>query len=245
MEIKISEKANEMAETAADFVCGKINQAIQLNGVANVLFATAGSQLLFLGAIQKRGIDWSKITIFHLDEYRGISEDHSASFRKILKGTILGNINPKAAFLIQGDAKDYAREIKRYEKEFLEHPIDVACIGIGENGHIAFNDPHVADFNDPQILKIVQLDEVCRQQQVSEGWFPTFDDVPTEAFTLTIPAIMKSKTISCVVPGRRKVEAVNNTIHGEISTLCPASILRTHPDAVLFLDAQSAAKAVK
>lgn len=242
MEVKIFNEVKKMAEEAANFVSEKIKDAIQEKGNANILLATAGSQLLFLKAIQNKGIDWQKTTIFHLDEYKGISEQHVASFRKILKENILNKINPGAFYLIQGDARNCEKEIARYEKLFKAHPIDVACIGIGENGHIAFNDPHVADFNDPKTLKVVELDETCRQQQVGEGWFPSFADVPQEAFTLTIPAILQSKSISCVVPGSQKADAVYKTIHGEISTSCPASILRTHPDTILFLDAGSASK---
>lgn len=240
MEVKTFDRIENMAEAAADFVSKKINQALSLNGFANILLATAYSQLLFLEAIQKKGIDWSKITIFHLDEYNGLSDQHPASFRKILNDRILGNISPKAVHLIRGDAPDPDQEIRRYTALLDLNPIDVACIGIGENGHIAFNDPHVADFNDPKQMKIVGLDEICRNQQVGEGWFAKFDDVPKEAFTLTIPAIMRSKSISCVVPGRQKADAVYKTLKGEISTACPASILNTHPDTILFLDKESA-----
>lgn len=143
---------------------------------------------------------------------------------------------------LNGDAPDAEAEVLRYENLLKEHPIDIACIGIGENGHIAFNDPPVADFNDPKLVKVVELDEACRKQQLGEGWFPTFDDVPTHALTLTIPAIMGCKHISCVVPDGRKAEAVYNTLNVEISTACPATILRTHPDTVLYLDSESASK---
>lgn len=143
---------------------------------------------------------------------------------------------------VNGDAADIEAEVRRYSELLEAHPVDVACIGIGENGHIAFNDPPVADFNDTKLVKVVELDEGCRKQQLGEGWFPTFDDVPTHALTLTIPAIMGCKHISCVVPNERKAEAVYNTINAEISTTCPATILRTHPDTILYLDQGSAAK---
>jgi glucosamine-6-phosphate deaminase len=143
-------------------------------------------------------------------------------------------------FLINGDAVDIKEEIRAYEAMLKEYPTDIACIGIGENGHIAFNDPPVANFNDPELLKTVQLDEACRRQQVGEGWFPTLEDVPEEAFTLTVPAIMNAKVISCVVPGQRKAQAISNTLNAEIDTACPATVLRRHPHTVLFLDKFSA-----
>ena len=136
--------------------------------------------------------------------------------------------------------KDVEQEVRRYEEALKVHPIDIACIGIGENGHIAFNDPAVADFKDPKLVKVVELDEACRNQQLGEGWFPTFDDVPKEALTLTITAILSCKAISCVVPDERKAQAVYNTLYGDISTSCPGSILRTHKETVLFLDKASA-----
>jgi glucosamine-6-phosphate deaminase len=192
--------------------------------------------------LQKLEIDWEKITVFHLDEYKGMAITHPASFRKYLKERILDNVNPKKVYYLGGDAEDIEAEVARYEDLLRKHPVDVACIGIGENGHIAFNDPPVADFNDPKLVKVVELDEACRKQQLGEGWFPTFDDVPTHALSLTIPAIMGCKHISCVVPDERKAEAVFNTINAEISTACPATILRTHPNTILYLDSSSASK---
>ena len=151
-------------------------------------------------------------------------------------------MTPKKVYFLNGDAENLQKELQRYADLLMKHPIDVACIGIGENGHIAFNDPAVADFEDRKLVKLVTLDEACRNQQLGEGWFPTFDDVPEQALTLTIPAIMSCKSISCVVPDDRKANAVYNTLYGEISTDCPASILRTHPNTTLFLDSDSASK---
>ncbi len=144
--------------------------------------------------------------------------------------------------LIDGDADDLGAEIERYESLLQEHPIDVACIGIGENGHIAFNDPPVADFDDPRLVKEVELDDACRMQQVGEGWFPSLEDAPRRAVTLTIPAIMSSRIISCVVPGERKAAAVRNALNGPVTTACPASVLRRHENVTLFLDRCSAAE---
>lgn len=242
LQIAVFDKNSKMGEAAAEFVHKKLNEAINLNDFANLILATGASQFSFLKALKEQNIDWKKITVFHLDEYKGISDQHPASFRKYLRERILDFVKPLKVYFIEGDANDIDAEIKRYEELLKNHPIDVACIGIGENGHIAFNDPPVANFNDPKWVKVVELDKACRNQQLNEGWFPKLDDVPNQALTLTIPAIVKSKVISCVVPDERKAQAVFNTLFGEISTDCPASILRTHPDAVLFLDSGSVSK---
>src|SRR5690554_3209273 len=242
LKVKVFETESSAGEASAKFVSEQLNKVIQTKGSANLILATGASQFAFIEVLQKLPIDWSKITVFHLDEYKGLPETHPASFRKYLKERILNKVNPAKVYYINGDAPDIEEEVKRYEQLLKEHPIDVACIGIGENGHIAFNDPGVADFNDPKLVKIVELDEACRKQQLGEGWFPTFDDVPTHAITLTITAIMGCKTISCVVPDERKAEAVYNTLNAEISTACPATILRQHPDTVLYLDKGSASK---
>ena len=240
LSIKIYGQTKEMGAAAADYVTSKLNDAIVKKGGANLILATGASQFSFLEALQTKEIDWKKITVFHLDEYKGISESHPASFRKYLKERILNRVAPKKIYFLNGDAANLQLEINNYEEALQAHPIDIACIGIGENGHIAFNDPAVADFKDPKLVKVVELDEACRNQQLGEGWFPSFADVPKEAVTLTITAILNCKAISCVVPDERKAQAVYNSLYGEISTSCPASILRTHPETVLFLDKESA-----
>lgn len=240
LSIEIYGQSKEMGAAAADYVTRKLNDAIVKKGGANLILATGASQFSFLEALQTKEIDWGRITVFHLDEYKGISESHPASFRKYLKERILNKVAPKKIYFLNGDAANLQLEIKNYEEALQAHPIDIACIGIGENGHIAFNDPAVADFQDPKLVKVVELDEACRNQQLGEGWFPSFDDVPKEAVTLTITAIMNCKAISCVVPDERKSQAVYNSLYGDISTSCPASILRTHPETVLFLDKASA-----
>lgn len=242
LKVRIYEEKKQMGEAAADFVAGKIRDAVQQKGAANLILATGTSQFTFLEALKKEDIEWQKVTVFHLDEYIALSEQHPASFRKYLKERILNTVRPHKAYLINGDAEDLAMEIETYEYLLKIHPIDVACIGIGENGHIAFNDPPVADFNDPDWVKIVELDHACRMQQLGEGWFPALQDVPKEAVTLTITAIMNCKAISCIVPDERKAAAIYNTLFAEISTSCPATILRKHPDTVLFLDSPAAAK---
>ena len=240
--VRIYQDEQSAGEASALFVSEHLNKAIELNGFANLILATGASQFAFIEAIKKLEVDWSKITVFHLDEYIGVSKTHPASFRKYLKERIIDVVKPKKMYYINGDVKDIEDEIENYEKLLKAHPIDIACIGIGENGHIAFNDPDIADFNDPKLVKVVQLDDVSRNQQLGEGWFPTLDDVPKEAISLTIPAIMNCKVISCMVPDKRKAEAVYNTLNGEISTDCPATILRQHPNTVLFLDKDSASK---
>lgn len=242
LEIAIHEDPASMGKAAADFVEKKLNEAIAKNNAANLILATGASQFSFLEAFRKRHIDWKKITVFHLDEYKGISDQHPASFRKYLKERILDEVAPKKIYFLNGDVENLEKEMEDYSEALRSHQIDVACIGIGENGHIAFNDPPVADFNDPKLVKLVTLDEACRNQQLGEGWFPTFEDVPKLALTQTIPAIMRCKAISCVVPDTRKAQAVHDTLYNEINTDCPATILRTHPETMLFLDSASAAK---
>lgn len=244
LQVTVYGDPTEMGEAAADFVESKLDEAIRQRGEANLILATGASQFSFLKALQGKVIDWKRITVFHLDEYKGISDQHPASFRKYLRERILDAVSPKKIYFLNGDAPDLEKEVDDYSKALEQHPIDIACIGIGENGHIAFNDPPVADFNDPKWVKLVSLDEDCRNQQLGEGWFPTLDDVPKQALTLTIPAIMHCKTISCVVPDERKATAVHNTLHGEIGTECPATILRTHSDIRLFLDTNSASKII-
>jgi glucosamine-6-phosphate deaminase len=236
LEVEVYTNSENLGEAAAVSVAGILNQAITEKGFANLILATGASQFEFLTYLQKQSIDWQKITVFHLDEYKDLPDTHPASFRKYLKERILNRVKPGKVYLLNGDVEDLDAEISNYEELLRNHPIDVACIGIGENGHIAFNDPPVADFNDPKLVKVVELDEACKRQQFNEGWFESMEAVPKFAITQTIPAIMRCKKISCVVPDQRKAEAVFNTINSEISTSCPATILRTHTNTVLYLD---------
>ncbi len=227
---------------SADFVAQHLNDAVQAKGHANLILATGASQFAFIETLKTLQIDWGKITVFHLDEYKDLPETHPASFRKYLKERILDVVKPFQVHYINGGTKEIDREVARYEELLKAVTVDVACIGIGENGHIAFNDPEVADFNDPKLVKIVQLDDISRRQQLGEGWFSTLEEVPGEAISLTIPAIMRCKVISCMVPDKRKANAVYNTLNAQISTACPATILRRHPQTVLFLDKNSASQ---
>ena len=242
IKVKVFDNPDEVGKAAAIAVAQRLNGTIAEKGYVNLILATGASQFQFLEHLQKQVIDWRKVTVFHLDEYKSLPETHPASFRKYLKDRILEKVHPGQVYFLNGDATDVDAEVLRYENLLKKHDIDIACIGIGENGHIAFNDPHVADFNDPKWVKVVELDEACRKQQVGEGWFSSIEEVPTHALTLTIPAIMRCKCISCVVPDERKAKAVYNTLNGNISPACPATILRTHSDVILFLDERSSKK---
>ena len=209
--------------------------AIAALGAARVVFACAPSQDEFLAALLAQPVDWAKVTVFHMDEYADLPEGHPASFRSYLRGHLLMHIAPRAVHLIRAQA-DATGEAARYAALLAERPLDLVCLGIGENGHLAFNDPPVADFADPALVKLVALDDACRRQQVNDGCFSTLDAVPTHALTLTIPALLSAREIYCVVPGARKAQAVRAALLGPIATSCPASVLRTHPRAVLYLD---------
>ncbi len=241
LEVKAFDSALEMGRTASKYVVSNITKAIDLKGEARIILATGASQFAFLDSLRTAtDILWERVTVFHLDEYLGMSDNHPASFRRYLRERILDHVRPGKMHFLEADARDIKKEINRYTSLLIEKPIDIACIGIGENGHIAFNDPPVADFNDPLLVKKVELDEACRNQQLGEGWFADLNEVPTHALTLTVPAIVRSEVISCVVPDERKVEAVRETLYGVISENCPATILRTHNNAVLWLDKDSA-----
>lgn len=242
LEVKVYADGKGLAEAAADHVESILKEVIARRGRAAAVFATGASQFDFLAALRAReGIDWSRLVAFHLDEYVGMGPDHPASFRRYLREHLFDAVKPGEVHLLAGDAENAQAECERYGRLLAEKgPADVACIGIGENGHIAFNDPPVADFDDPATVKIVALDEACRRQQFGEGWFPTFDDVPKTALTQTVPAILAARAISCVVPDRRKAEAVRDALEGPIVTRCPASILRRHPRCTLYLDTESA-----
>ena len=217
----------------------RVAATIAACGEARVVFACAPSQDEFLAALLAQPVDWAKVTVFHMDEYAGLPASHPASFRSYLRGHLLAHIVPRAVHLIRAEA-DAAGEAARYAALLAERRLDLVCLGIGENGHLAFNDPPVADFVDPALVKLVALDDACRRQQVHDGCFPALDAVPTHALTLTIPALLSAREISCVVPGGRKAQAVRDALLGPIAPSCPASILRTHPRAVLHLDEAAA-----
>ncbi len=232
----------QLGTAAAAFVAETINQALQSNGTARVIFATGASQYEFLDAlVSNTHVDWSRVTAFHLDEYLNLSDDHPASFRKYLRERLFNHLPFQAVHLLDGTAADSSAECTRYAALLAEAPIDLACIGIGENAHLAFNDPP-ADFDTSSLVHVVDLDEACRLQQVGEGHFPDLAAVPTQALSLSVPAILQAQTISCVVPDARKANAVQCALYGPLTPDCPASALRNHDATRLFLDMQSASK---
>ena len=242
MKIDISDNKNEMGSRAADQAAAIICAAIAERNEARVIFASAASQFEFIEALLAHAeIDWSKVCGFHLDEYVGLAADHPASFRRFLKERLLAKLPcPVKSFtFVGGDAPDTAAECARLEAAIREKPVDLACIGIGENGHIAFNDPP-ADFETDAAYAVVALDEVCRRQQVGEGWYPNLDAVPTHAFSMTVPQILAAQEIVVIVPDDRKAKAVSMAVDGPLTNMCPSSILRTHPRCTLFLDKPAA-----
>ena len=241
LEVFVHPDRAAMGKAAAVKAAGFLNETIEKNGAARIILASAPSQdELIAGLVSDAMIDWSRVTVFHMDEYVGLVSDHPASFRSYQQRHFLSRVKPAAFHGIRGESDDPVAECARYAALLREAPMDLVCMGIGENGHIAFNDPPVADFQDPLVAKVVELDTACRQQQVNDGCFPTFDAVPRQAVTLTCPTLMSAKAVVCVVPGARKAVAVKNTLlSAEISTSTPATILRKHPNATLFLDMQS------
>ena len=236
------ETREEMGKVAAADAAARINAIIEKNGVANVVFAAAPSQNDLLENLLKTDIDWSKVRAFHQDEYVGISADEPAGFGNFLDRAIFQKVNFKELHYLLCGAEEAEEKCASYSELLRQYPIDLIFLGIGENGHLAFNDPAVADFNDPKMVKIVELDDVCRQQQVNDGCFATLDDVPKQAMTMTMSLIMSIPEAICVVPTIRKANAVYHALLGEVTTACPASILRNHPNAALYLDKDSASK---
>ncbi|ABG51822.1 glucosamine/galactosamine-6-phosphate isomerase [Trichodesmium erythraeum IMS101] len=241
LSVRIYHQELEMAKDAALSVLEYLQNLITRHRKANVILATGNSQIMFLRALTTLGgIDWSQVTLFHLDEYLGISADHPASFRYYLQEKVEKFITPRQFHYIQGDTNEPLEECDRYTQLLSAQPIDLVLLGIGDNGHLAFNDPSVANFNDPQTIKLVKLDLTSRQQQVNQGHFPHLDAVPQYAFTVTIPAICSAKKIFCLAPEKRKAEVIRNILYNPISTIYPASILRQKSQATLFLDTNSA-----
>lgn len=225
------------AREAAEAIRG----AIAMRGAARVILACAPSQSEMLAALRAQVVEWPRVTVFHMDEYVGLPATHPASFRHYLREHLLRHVTVAAFHPLAGEAADHAAEVRRYAALLAEAPIDLVCLGIGENGHLAFNDPPVADFSDPAVVKVVTLDEACRRQQVHDLCFATPDLVPREALTLTIPALLSARRVVGTVPGPRKAAAVQAALTGPVSTACPASILRTHRSATLHLDRAAAA----
>jgi glucosamine-6-phosphate deaminase len=241
MQIRTFDTKQQLAQAAAEDGAAFIRRAIADRGEANIIVATGASQFEVLDALARQpDIAWHRVTGFHLDEYAGLPITHPASFRLYLWQRFISKLPlPLADFHFLDGERDLQSECQRVGGILLKHPIDVAFVGIGENGHLAFNDPP-ADFQTQSPYIVVELDDACRRQQLGEGWFPAFDDVPRRAISMSIQQIMKSKAIVCSVPDRRKAEAVKNSLRGPVTPQVPASILQKHDHAVLYLDRESA-----
>jgi glucosamine-6-phosphate deaminase len=240
VKIEILRAKDECGTAAAEKAAEILRNAIAARGHASFVAATGASQFEFLKALTKQSsIDWSRTTLYHLDEYIGLPADHPASFRRYLRERLIDPVHPGRVHFIQGDAEDPMAECAQLNRMISDDRIDVAFVGIGENGHLAFNDPP-ADFRAEEPYRIVELDETCRRQQMNEGWFPSLGDVPGRAISMSIRQIMKSEAIVATVPEKRKAQAVKQCLEGEVSPWHPASILREHPNATIYLDKDSA-----
>lgn len=239
--VRIYQDTGKLSDHLAAEVAEHLIETIDAQGSAAAILATGNSQIEFLNRlVTYQEIDWGRITLFHMDEYLGLSGDHPSSFRRYMKDRVESLVEPKKFHYMQGDADEPILECDRYEAALRSQPIDLCCMGIGENGHIAFNDPHVANFEDKRLVKVVSLDEACRNQQVKQGHFTDIHSMPQYALTLTITALRMAKRSYCLAPEKRKVAPVTRMLTGSISPECPASILRQTPSATLLLDQDSA-----
>jgi glucosamine-6-phosphate deaminase len=242
MQLNVFKTPKAMGAAAAKAVAAQLREAISARGKANLIVATGASQFEMLKQLIKEPrVDWTKATGFHLDEYINMKDNHPASFRRYLRERFVKHVSLREFHFVNGDSADGKPECKRLGAILKKHPIDVACIGIGENGHLAFNDPP-ADFETTESFLVVNLDEGCRKQQFGEGWFKTLEDVPKQAISMSIRQILAADTLIVTVPDARKADAVKGCVDGELTNRCPSSILRIHADCRLFLDEQAASK---
>jgi glucosamine-6-phosphate deaminase len=240
LEVLVLENRLALGKASAEQVSARIKQLLQVKPRVNIIFAAAPSQNEFLSVlIEDKSIEWQKINAFHMDEYLGLPTGSSQLFSRFLKESIFNLVPFSSVNCINGNAENPEEECARYTDLLRKFPVDIVCMGIGENTHIAFNDPPVANFKDPKLVKVVKLDTACRQQQVNDGCFPTLDDVPTHAITLTVPALMQATDVYCMVPGKTKAQAIAYTLNEPVSEQYPSTILRTHERAALFVDADS------
>ena len=238
---RIFDTREAMGQCAGEEIAQKLRELLASRDQVNIMFGAAPSQNETLATlVSAEGIDWSRVNAFHMDEYVGPPTEHPAGFGNYLNRHIFSLLPFRSVNLINGGASDIDAEAARYSELLEKMPLDICVLGIGENGHIAFNDPHVADFCDPLKVKLVELDERCRMQQVHDGCFECLDEVPRYALTATVPAMFAAGTMICSVPAKTKAEAVKRTIEGPISALCPASVMRLHVDARLYTDADAA-----
>lgn len=242
--VRVYAQQADLARDGARLAAAELRSTLSRQATAAVILASATSQIQFLDAlVGEPGVDWSRVTLFHMDEYLGMTAEHPASFRRFLRERVAAHLRPATFHYVRGETAEPIRECQRYAGLLRAQPIDLCCLGIGENGHLAFNDPPVADFDDPLAVKLVKLDEACRRQQVGEGCFPSLAAVPQYAFTLTVPMLCSARRLLGIVPERRKAEAVHATLCGPVTSACPASILRRQAHATLLLDAESASLA--
>ena len=242
LSVNVYDTRKNMGEAAAADIAACIKELLGRKPEIYMIFAAAPSQNEMLEAlIADKEIEWNRVHALHMDEYVNLPSDAPQGFGNFLRRAIFDRV-PFASVNLIGTDADSEATCRRYDALLAANKVDIVCMGIGENGHIAFNDPHVADFNDPCRIKKVDLDQKCRQQQVNDGCFETIDQVPTHALTLTIPTLYNVENVFCVVPAATKAEAVNNTVNGPVSEKCPASILRTHDNAILYTDNDSAAQ---
>lgn len=243
LKVEVYPDRRTAGKRAASVVKERIVKLLSGQKSVRIIFAAGPSQNEFLEELSLlREVDWSRVIAFHMDEYVGLRSDSKELWGRFMREKLFGKVNLKEAHYLNPEPSDPEEECRRYAALIKQSPIDIVCLGIGENGHIAFNDPGVADFNDPQAVKIVDLDGICRQQQVHDSCFPSIEHVPKQAMTVTIPPMLSANFLSIVVPGPTKAKSVHESLKGEVSTECPASILRQHDDAVMFLDVQSAAE---
>jgi glucosamine-6-phosphate deaminase len=239
LNVRVYADRREMGRAAGESVAERLRQLLDEQAEVRMVFAAAPSQLEMLDTLcQAEGIDWSRVTAFHMDEYIGLPEASPQRFAHFLHLHLFDRVHPGTVHLIEGNRDPHA-ECERYARLIRDKPLDIICLGIGENGHLAFNDPPVADFEDPEVIKRVALDPLCRRQQVNDGCFDDLESVPAHALTLTIPTLMSGRYLVCAVPGESKRLAVAKTLNEPVSTSCPASILRYHPDCTLYLDLES------
>lgn len=240
LSVEIHPDYTAMSRAASRAAAGLLQQALEARGSARVIFAVAPSQYGVLEGLAQSGLDFSHVTCFHMDEYLGLETTHPGSLARKLWEKLIRHVQPTTFNALEGTAPDVLGECHRYAQLLAQAPIDLCVLGIGENGHLAFNEPHIADFDDPVLVKTVRLDEKSRLQQAREKTFGALEQVPLHALTLTIPALFGAKALVGAVPGSHKAQAVRATLEGSLTPLCPASILRRHPKAQLHLDADSA-----
>ncbi|MGV3560913.1 glucosamine-6-phosphate deaminase [Larkinella arboricola] len=243
LQVNLFENRQQLGLSAARAVAEKIKELQQNQDFINIIFASAPSQNEFLATLaQESGIDWTRIRAFHMDEYIGLPTDAPQSFGLFLKQQLFDQVGIREVYYLDGNAADPEQECQRYAALLEQYPTDIVCLGIGENCHIAFNDPHVANFNDPVLVKQVQLDLTSRMQQVHDECFESLDQVPEYALTLTIPALLRGKHLFCMVPAAHKAEAIYHTLVDSVTEEFPSTILRSHPSTQLFIDQDSARK---